>query len=162
MYFCCSGLYQRVSSHCLLLWEPTDKASAQGKLSLLRWTVKLWILFIFIFDVSVHVCAFSVPWVNGLMPAMQCSFPPNRGSTWTPLLTSYIRTLRKVVFYLCFAVLLSKWVLPLLNRFPSGLLYQSIFYIVWICVLNCAVPQCRNGRLSKLWRFWTFSASKLM
>lgn len=32
-YFCCSGLYQLGSSRCLLLWEPMDKASAQGKLS---------------------------------------------------------------------------------------------------------------------------------
>lgn len=32
-YCCCSGLYQLGSSHCLLLWEPMDKASAQGKLS---------------------------------------------------------------------------------------------------------------------------------
>lgn len=32
-YFCCSGLYQLGSSHCLLLWEPMGKASAQGKIS---------------------------------------------------------------------------------------------------------------------------------
>lgn len=31
IYFCCSGLYQRASSRCLLLWGPTDKALVQGK-----------------------------------------------------------------------------------------------------------------------------------
>lgn len=142
MYFCCSGLYQRVSSHFLLLWEPTDKASAQGKLSpLLRWIVELWILFLFIFVLFYAPICLFFQFPESMGSCLRCNTAslPTEGAPrllyWPVIQGHWERS--------CFISVLqfywSKWFLSLLSRFASGLLYQSVFCVVWIRVLNCAL-----------------------
>lgn len=148
MYFCCSGLCQQVSSHCLLLWEPTDKASAQGKLSLLSWGELLNSEFYFLlvlmslfFFILLTFLYFFPQFPQSMGSRLRCNAAslPTEGALgllyWPVIQGHWERS--------CFISVLqfywTKWFLPLLDRFASGLLYQSMFYVFWIHVLNCAV-----------------------
>lgn len=144
MYFCCSGLCQQVSSHCLLLWEPTDKALAQGKLFLLSWgellnseSYFLLVLMSLFFFSLPFLFFFQFPQSMGSCLRCNAASHPTEGALgllyWPVIQGHWERS--------CFISVLqfywTKWFLSLLDRFASGLLYQSMRF--WIHVLNCAV-----------------------
>lgn len=148
MCFCCSGLCQQVSSHCLLLWEPTDKASAQGKLSLLSWgqllnsefhfLLVLMSLFFFYSPISLFFFPSSLSqWVHAC-DAMQ--LPAQQREHLDSFIDQLYKDIEKgrVLSLFCSFIGLNDFRLHWIDLLQAYCISRC-FYVFWIHVLNCAV-----------------------
>lgn len=135
-YCCCSGLCQPGSFHCLLLWEPTDKASAQGKLSPVLRSPSYFSSF------SMSLSFFMLPFVYFFSSLSQwvhacdaLQLPAQQREQLDSFIDQLYKDVEKgrVLSLLCSYITVNNFCLHWIE-----LLYHSVFH-VWIHVLNCAL-----------------------